>query len=143
MFEIKNSSIEDYKNRNYHTNECGAVVTFEGRVRNHNEGFLVDSLEYEVYNTLAVKEGEKIILQAKEKFDILDAYGVHREGHLQIGELAVWIVVTSKHRNEAFNACRFIIDEVKVRLPVWKKEHYSDKSKKSQWVYCAEEHHHH
>jgi molybdopterin synthase catalytic subunit len=142
MFEISNSSIEQYRDKHFHTPECGAVVTFEGRVRNHNEGNAVDSLEYEVYDTLAVKEGEKIIGKVKEQFEILDAFCIHRVGHLQISDLAVWIIVTAKHRNEAFKACQFIIDEIKVRLPIWKKEHYSDEKIKSQWVYCSEDHHH-
>jgi len=143
MFNIENSSIEKYKQKNYHTPECGGIVTFEGRVRNHNEGSSVDSLEYEAYNSLALKEGGKIITEAKEKFNILDAFSVHRVGHLQIGDLAVWILVTAKHRNEAFDACRFIIDEIKTRLPIWKKEHYTDKNTEPQWVFCAEDHHHH
>lgn len=140
MFEICKNSIEDYKNKSLVTPECGAVVTFEGRVRNHNEGQSVDSLEYEVYDALAEKEGEKILRDAKAKFDILDAYCVHRVGHLQIEDLAVWIVVTAKHRKQAFLACEHIINSVKETVPIWKKEHYSDKSIESKWVYCTEDH---
>ena len=142
MFEISSSSIEEYKNKSFVTPECGGVVTFEGRVRNHNEGQSVESLEYEAYSGLALKEGEKILYQAKEKFDILDTFCVHRIGHLQIGDLAVWIVVTSKHRREAFRACEYIIDAVKDTVPIWKKENYTDKSIDSKWVFCAEDHHH-
>jgi len=142
MFEISKESIEDYKNKSLLTHECGAVVTFEGRVRNHNDGQSVDSLEYEVYKALAVKEGEKILQNAKEKFDIINAFCIHRVGHLQIGDLAVWIVVTSKHRKEAFKACEYIIDAVKDTVPIWKKEHYSDKSLESKWVYCNDDHQH-
>ncbi|HED07825.1 MAG TPA: molybdenum cofactor biosynthesis protein MoaE [Ignavibacteria bacterium] len=142
MFEISSSSIEEYKSKSFVTPECGGVVTFEGRVRNHNEGQTVESLEYEAYSGLALKEGEKILEQVREKFDILDAFCVHRVGHLQIGDLAVWIIATSKHRREAFRACEFIIDEVKKTVPIWKKEHYADKSIDSKWVFCTEEHHH-
>ncbi len=142
MFEISNASIEEYRNKSFITPECGAVVTFEGRVRNHNEGQSVDSLEYEVYDTLALKEGEKILKEAKKKFDVLDVFCVHRVGHLQIGDLAVWIIATSKHRREAFKACEFIIDAVKDTVPIWKKEYYSDKSLESKWVFCAEDHNH-
>lgn len=140
MFEIKNESIEEYKNKSMLTPECGGVVTFEGRVRNHNDGQSVDSLEYEVYDALAVKEGEKILREAKNKFDVIEAFCAHRVGHLQIGDLAVWILVTAKHRKQAFLACEFIIDSIKKTVPIWKKEHYSDKSIKSQWVYCTEDH---
>ncbi len=142
MFEISKSSFEEYKSKSLVTPDCGGVVTFEGRVRNHNEGQTVESLEYEVYSELALKEGNKIIKEAKEKFDILNAFCVHRVGHLQIGDLAVWIVVTSKHRREAFKACEFIIDEVKKTVPIWKKEHYTGNSIDSRWVFCAEDHMH-
>ncbi len=142
MFEISNTSIEEYKNKSLVTPECGGVVIFEGRVRNHNQGQTVESLEYEAYNELALKEGEKILNQAKEKFDILNAFCVHRVGHLQIGDLAVRIVVTSGHRREAFRACEFIIDAVKETVPIWKKEHYADQSIESKWVLCAGDHNH-
>jgi molybdopterin synthase catalytic subunit len=81
----------------------------------------VSSLEYEVYPELAQKEGEKIIQEALTKFDIVDVYCVHREGHLQIGEMAVWVIATSEHRENAFLACQYIIDEVKARVPIGRK----------------------
>jgi molybdopterin synthase catalytic subunit len=113
---------------------AGAYVGFEGWIRDHNEGQEVLRLEYEVYRPLAIKEGEKVIHEAREKFPILHAECVHREGLLEIGECAVWVGVTSAHRDEAFAACRYIIDQVKVRLPIWKKEHYVDGH--SGWVSC-------
>jgi len=113
---------------------AGAYVGFEGWIRDHNEGQEVLRLEYEVYRPLAIKEGEKVIEEAREKFPILHAECVHREGLLEIGECAVWVGVTSAHRDEAFAACRYIIDQVKVRLPIWKKEHYVDGH--SGWVSC-------
>ena len=113
---------------------AGAYVGFEGWIRDHNEGQEVLRLEYEVYRPLAIKEGEKVIQEAREKFPILHAECVHREGLLEIGECAVWVGVTSAHRDEAFAACRYIIDQVKVRLPIWKKEHYV--AGHSGWVSC-------
>ena len=113
---------------------AGAYVGFEGWIRNHNEGQAVHRLEYEVYEPLAIAEGEKVIAEAFAKFPILHAECVHREGMLEIGECAVWVGVTSAHRDEAFAACRYIIDQVKVRLPIWKKEHYADGH--SGWVNC-------
>ena len=113
---------------------AGAYVGFEGWIRNENEGHDVLRLEYEVYEPLAVKEGAKIIVEAKAKFPILHADCVHRAGLLEIGECAVWVGVTSVHRDEAFAACRYIIDEVKVRLPIWKKEYYVNGD--SGWVNC-------
>jgi molybdopterin synthase catalytic subunit len=113
---------------------AGAYVGFEGWIRDHNEGQEVLRLEYEVYRPLAIKEGENVIAEARAKFPVLHAECVHREGLLEIGECAVWVGVTSAHRDEAFAACRYIIDQVKVRLPIWKKEHYVDGH--SGWVSC-------
>ncbi len=116
-------------------NRAGACVTFEGWVRNRNEGQPVLSLEYEAYAPLAVSEGEKILAEAREKFSLVGTAAVHRTGHLQLGELAVWVGVTAEHRGAAFDACRYIIDEAKARLPVWKKEHYT--SGATAWINCA------
>ena len=113
---------------------CGAYVQFEGWVRDHNEGQAVLRLEYEVYEPLAVKEGEKIIAEAQEKFGISNAAAIHRSGLMELSEAAVVVGVSSPHRNEAFDACRYIIDETKVRLPIWKKEHYA--SGRTEWVNC-------
>lgn len=113
---------------------AGGYCAFEGWVRNENEGHTVERLEYEAYEPLAVIEGEKVLAEASERFGILAARCVHRVGMLELGECAVWIGVASKHRDEAFTACRYIIDEIKVRLPIWKKEHYSDGD--SGWVNC-------
>lgn len=114
--------------------QAGALVTFEGWVRNQNEGKEVHFLEYEVYPALANKEGQRILEEAQEKFDILGLVCVHRSGGLKIGEMAVWVGVISVHRGPAFEACQYIIDEVKTRVPIWKKEHYV--SGDSGWVQC-------
>ncbi len=113
---------------------AGAYCGFEGWIRNLNEGETVLRLEYEVYKPLAVSEGEKVLAEAAEKFPHLHAQCVHREGLLEIGDCAVWVGVSSPHRDEAFQACRYIIDQVKVRLPIWKKEFYA--SGDSGWVNC-------
>jgi molybdopterin synthase catalytic subunit len=103
---------------------AGGYAAFEGWVRNHNEGHAVTRLEYEAFIELADKEGHRIIAEACRRFPISNAACVHRLGALQIGEIAVWVGVCAPHRDEAFKACRYIIDEVKHRLPIWKKEHY-------------------
>jgi adenylyltransferase/sulfurtransferase len=113
---------------------AGGYASFEGWVRDHNEGRRVRRLEYEAFETLALKEGERIVAAAIAKFGVLRAACVHRVGNLGIGELAVWIGVSAAHRDEAFAACRYIIDEVKHRVPIWKKEHYEDGD--SGWVNC-------
>jgi len=113
---------------------CGALVVFEGWIRNHNEGRAVERLEYEVYRPLAEKEGKRILREAVDRFEINHALCMHREGLLEIGGIAVIVCVSSPHRAAAFDACRFIIDAVKSRLPIWKKEHYVDGV--SEWVNC-------
>ena len=114
---------------------AGACVTFEGCVRNRNEGQPVLALAYEAYPLLAEKEGDRILAEAREKFAVLAAQCVHRTGHLPLGELAVWVGVTAEHRGAAFDACRYIIDEAKARVPIWKKEHYT--SGATAWINCA------
>jgi molybdopterin synthase catalytic subunit len=104
----------------------GAYASFEGWVRQHNDGRPVSGLRYEAYAALAAAEGERILLQALHDFDILDARCTHRTGDLVVGELAVWVGVTAAHRDPAFAACRFIIDAVKASVPIWKHERYAE-----------------
>lgn len=114
---------------------AGACIIFEGRVRSRNEGQPVLALDYEAYAPLAEKEGARILAEAHEKFAVIAAECAHRVGHLELGELAVWIGVTAEHRGAAFDACRYIIDEAKARVPIWKKEHYA--SGATAWINCA------
>ena len=124
---------------------AGALVSFEGRVRDTNEGRTVVCLEYEAYPALSLAEGNAIVREAMESEGlegaaregqalkgVLAARCVHRVGTLSVGDVAVWIGVTAGHREEAFRACRYIIDEVKRRVPIWKKERYADGS--AEWI---------
>lgn len=113
---------------------CGGFVCFEGWVRDHNEGRSVRRLEYEAYATLALAEGARVLEEARARFGLHHALCVHRVGNLAVGEIAVWVGVSTAHRDEAFGACRYIIDAIKHRLPIWKKEHYD--SGDSGWVNC-------
>ncbi|MGA3156323.1 MAG: molybdenum cofactor biosynthesis protein MoaE [Steroidobacteraceae bacterium] len=113
---------------------CGGFVAFEGWVRDHNEGQRVTGLEYEAFAPLARREGERILIEARERFGVQSALCVHRVGALKLGDLAVYVAVSAAHRDEAFRACRYIIDEVKHRVPIWKKEHYVNGD--SGWVNC-------
>jgi len=103
----------------------GAYASFEGWVRDHNAGRAVSGLRYEAYVELAETEGQRILEEARSRFDILDAACVHRVGDLALGELAVWVGVTAAHRDAAFAACRWVIDAVKARVPIWKHERYA------------------
>jgi len=122
------------QSRLLNNSSAGAYSSFEGWVRNENEGFRVLRLEYEIFEPIAIKEGKRIFDEAKEKYAILNINGVHRSGLLEIGECAVWIGVVAAHRKESFDACRFAIDQIKIRLPIWKKEYYEDGN--SEWVNC-------
>ena len=105
---------------------AGAFSIFEGRVRNRNDGREVQGLHYEAYVLLAEVEGERVMEEALARFAIVDARCTHRTGDLVIGDLAVWVGVSAAHRDAAFDACRYIIDEVKSRVPIWKHERYAD-----------------
>jgi molybdopterin synthase catalytic subunit len=106
--------------------EDGAVVIFEGVVRNSARGKFVRCLEYHAYETMALRKLAEVGAQARERFAIREIGIVHRLGRLQLGECSVAIVVASAHRGPAFDACRFAIDTLKRIVPIWKKEFYDD-----------------
>lgn len=112
--------------------EAGALVIFEGRVRRRNAGRKVIRLEYEAFAPLAASEGRRVLEEVCDRHPILGAICVHRTGTLELGEPAVWVGVVSEHRDAGFAACRAIMDEVKRRVPIWKKETYAEGD--SGWV---------
>jgi molybdopterin synthase catalytic subunit len=114
----------------------GGYVCFEGIVRNINHGLAVTRLEYEAFESLAVKEMMHIADHAAERFALAWVRVIHRVGVLNIGETAVIIQVLSRHRREAFEGCHFIIDQIKFRVPIWKREVYEDGS--AAWTRCHE-----
>ncbi|MBS0557454.1 MAG: molybdenum cofactor biosynthesis protein MoaE [Proteobacteria bacterium] len=127
MFRLSDDTIDAATlTRGLAHTRAGACVAFEGWVRDHNDGRRVLRLDYQAYTALAQTQGERILAEAREKFAILDACCVHRVGALAIGDLAVWVGVSAAHRGAAFDACRYIIDAVKSRVPIWKNEHYAD-----------------
>ena len=136
-FQISEIAIEPDTLRSELKNHvAGAYVSFEGWVRNHNEGTPVQALEYSAYKVLAEKEGNRIIAEALDRFEIAGAEAIHRVGMLAIGDIAVWVGVGSAHRGPAFDGCQYIIDEIKDRVPIWKRESYENGP--DQWVNCAE-----
>lgn len=113
----------------------GAVVTFTGRVRNNNNGNHVTTLTLEHYSGMTEKALAKIILQAKERWNIGRVKVIHRVGELAIGDQIVFVGVTSKHRQDAFAANEFIMDYLKVKAPFWKKEKIvQDGSSTESWL---------
>jgi len=106
--------------------EDGAVVVFDGIVRNQTRGREVLYLDYEAYEEMALRQMSLLDQQAKEKFGVRHASVIHRLGRLQTGESSILIVVCSAHRPQAFDACRWLIDSIKTTVPIWKKETFVD-----------------
>ena len=110
---------------------AGAIVTFEGTVRDHTGEQATEYLEYEAYDAMAVKVLREIAAAAKERWSILEVAVHHRTGRLGVGEVSVAIAVSAEHRRAAFEGCRFVIDQLKLSAPIWKKEVGPDGS---EWV---------
>jgi molybdopterin synthase catalytic subunit len=108
------------------TEGTGAIVLFDGRVRNATQGKSVKELFFESYRPMAIKEMSKVAEQALANFDIIKIAIHHKLGSLKIGEIPVLIAVSSAHRKAAFEACEFAIDELKKTVPIWKKEYFED-----------------
>ena len=133
MFELTSSPIDGAAlQARLSAPEAGALTIFEGRVRNHHLGRPVTYLEYEAFDALAQSEGTAILAETEQLYPGIKLLCVHRTGVLQIGEASVWIGVASPHRQAGFAACRHVIEEVKRRLPIWKKEHHPGGA--AEWV---------
>ena len=113
----------------------GALASFVGIVRNHDHGRAVKKLFYESYFSMADKMIGKIVEESRKEWGVEQVRAAHRVGSLEIGEVAVAIAVSAVHRAEAFAACRFIIEEIKNKVPIWKKEIFEDGT--AEWVSCA------
>jgi molybdopterin synthase catalytic subunit len=109
----------------------GAVTTFTGHVRDHHDGRVVKRLTYSAYAPMAERESERIIAEAEAAWPVSVALR-HRIGDLEVGDAAICVAVGSAHRDEGFAACRFVVEEVKRRVPIWKHEFYDDGS--DAWV---------
>jgi molybdopterin synthase catalytic subunit len=116
----------------------GATVLFVGTVRDTNDGSPVSGLDYSSYTGMAEQELATIVLEASERWDTSDIVVEHRVGSLELGEASVVIAVAHPHRAEAYEASRYVIEELKKRLPVWKREHYLDG--RSEWVNAEGQH---
>ncbi len=122
------------------TPQCGAVALFLGTVRDHSDGKEgVTHLEYEAYDDVVNDKIAEIIAEARHRWPLERTAVIHRVGSLQVGESSVAVAVGSAHRKEAFAAARYIIDELKARVPIWKKEHWPGGA---EWVREDLEHQH-
>ena len=123
MFRVTQEAIDLQELVNFVTHPgAGAIITFIGTARDHHDGRKVIALEYEAYPEMAEKELERLGKEAKERWNLQSLAIVHRIGPVQIREASVVIAVSAAHRNDAFEACRFAIEEIKKSVPIWKKE---------------------
>jgi adenylyltransferase/sulfurtransferase len=138
MFILQETHIDTTALKNQFQDPAnGALVSFEGIVRaDKSQGRVVQSLQYIADQPACAAEGMKIIQEALTKFAVHQAVCVQRVGHLKVTECAVWIGVWAPHRDEAFKACRYTIEEIKKRLLIWKKEFFTDGT--STWVQGAQ-----
>lgn len=124
--------------------DAGGIALFLGVVRDHNEGRAVTLLEYEAYASMARRELERIADEIEREIPGARVAALHRTGRLEVGETAVACAASAPHRGEAFRACRQLIDRIKARLPIWKREHGPDGPYWVGWedARCAAEHRH-
>jgi len=133
MFTLSSSPIDPNPLRDtLRRVDAGGFCSFEGWVRDHHLGREVTRLEYEAYAGLAERQGRAVLADAIKRYDLLGAAAAHRLGALDPGDLAVWVGVCAVHRSEAFEACRYIIDEIKATVPIWKHEFFADGG--DEWV---------
>ena len=127
MIEITETdfSVDEVVNR-IQTDEMGCIMTFVGIVRNNSHGKPVERIEIQIYEEMAVKQLDAIREEAISRFAIDDVFIVHRHGSLRVSEKIMMIAVGAGHRVEAFDACRYIIDSIKKKVPIWKKEYTPD-----------------
>lgn len=132
MIEITNNPINTSKIiAAASVQQAGAINVFIGTVRNQTAGKAVTKLEYEAYEPMAVSEIQKVVDSAKAKWSLTGWAVSHRTGTLLPGEVAVVVAVSTPHRKDSFEACQFIIDNLKKTVPIWKKEFFQDGD---QWV---------
>ena len=118
-------------------NDCGAVVTFLGTVREMTDGRRTVALDYEAYPGMAEKKMAEIERETRQRWPVGEMVLVHRLGHLGLGEVSVAVAVSCPHRGQAFEACRYAIDRLKEVVPIWKKENWADG--RTEWVHPGAE----
>lgn len=115
------------------SNQAGAVVLFLGTVREMTDGKQTVALDYDAYPEMAEAKMAELESEARERWPVVEVRIAHRLGHLELGDVSVAVAVSAPHRGQAFEAGRFLIDELKVRVPIWKKENWADGS--TEWVH--------
>ena len=134
MFSISEDPIDvEGLLSNVKDDSAGATILFLGTIRNHNEGYEVSAIYYEVYMRMAEEAMVKIEAEAIKRWNLKKFAAMHRIGNLKIGEVSVAIAVSSEHRAEAFEAARYAIDQIKSEVPIWKKEIINN-GKEAKWA---------
>jgi len=113
--------------------QAGAVVLFLGTVREMTAGRQTVALDYDAYPQMAEAKMAELEAEARQRWPVIEAAIVHRTGHLELGDISVAVAVSAPHRHQAFEAGRFLIDELKIRVPIWKKENWADGT--TEWVH--------
>ena len=117
------------------SHQAGAVVLFLGTVREMTAGRQTIALDYDAYPQMAEAKMAELEAEARQRWPVIEVGIVHRTGRLELGEISVAVAVSTPHRQQAFEAGRFLIDELKLRVPIWKKENWSDGS--TEWVHSG------
>ena len=135
IIDLKNEKIEVKKAEDFiSSSKFGASIIFKGTVRNTNENKKVTGITYDSHDAMVLKSFEEIYNEVDQKLKIKDkaVYIEHAKGYLNLGEISIIIAVACPHRSEAYNLSRYIIEEIKKRSPIWKKEHYENE--KNEWL---------
>ena len=135
IIDLEKEKIEVKKAENFiSSSKFGASIIFKGTVRNTNENKKVTGITYDSHDAMVLKSFEEIYNEVDQKLKIKDkaVYIEHAKGYLNLGEISIIIAVACPHREEAYNLSRYIIEEIKKRSPIWKKEHYENE--KSEWL---------
>ena len=135
IVDIKNAKISITSAENFiSSSKFGASIFFTGTVRDVNENKKVTGITYDAHDEMVIKSFEEIYQEASEKLKITDkaVFIEHTKGYLSLGDISILIAVACKHRDQAYVLSRYIIEEIKRRSPIWKKEHYEDKS--TEWL---------
>jgi len=135
MVDIKNDKISIDKAKNFiSSSKFGASIFFAGTVRDVNENKKVIGITYDAHDKIVIKSFEEIYREASEKLKIVDkaVFIEHTKGYLSLGDISILIAVACKHRDQAYVLSRYIIEEIKKRSPIWKKEHYEDQT--TEWL---------
>jgi molybdopterin synthase catalytic subunit len=111
---------------------AGATALFLGTVRNVDDGRPVTGIDYQAYHDMAIRQLSEIVAEARQRYEPAGIWAEHRIGYLEVGEISVAIAVSHERRAPAFAAARYVIDEIKRRVPIWKREHYADGTR--EWV---------